>query len=144
LVALEEKRLETRSWSTDYRGPLLIHAAKRWAGEQRRLFQGDNPVAQGFRLAIYPVYVNPDALPLGCFVAVVDLVGIFPVEKVVKFIDRKEWLFGNYAAGRFAWKLENVRRLTEPIPARGYQALWTPDGGLLSLVNERLVTNAAS
>ena len=28
LVAVGEKRIETRSWSTDYRGPLAIHAGK--------------------------------------------------------------------------------------------------------------------
>lgn len=33
LVAWEEKRIETRSWSTSYRGPLVIHAAKRFAGD---------------------------------------------------------------------------------------------------------------
>ena len=29
LVALRVKTIETRSWSTSYRGPLAIHAAKR-------------------------------------------------------------------------------------------------------------------
>ena len=29
LVAFGRKRIETRSWSTSYRGPLMIHAAKR-------------------------------------------------------------------------------------------------------------------
>lgn len=29
LVAVGAKTIETRGWSTDYRGPLLIHAAKR-------------------------------------------------------------------------------------------------------------------
>src|SRR5690348_17556570 len=28
LVAIGAKRIETRSWSTSYRGPLAIHAAK--------------------------------------------------------------------------------------------------------------------
>lgn len=139
LIALEEKRLETRSWQTACRGPLLIHAAKRWAKEQRELF-----LEKAFRDAICPAYGNPDALPLGCFVALVDLVEIFPVQKVELFISYKEKRFGNYSAGRFVWKLENVRRLAEPIPARGYQALWTPDAGIIELVNQRVVTNAAS
>jgi hypothetical protein len=144
LVSLGAKTLETRSWSTGYRGPLLIHAAKRWAMEQRRLFQGDNPAALAFRAAICPAYGNPDAMPLGCFVALVDLVEVFPVEKVELFISYKEKRFGDYSAGRFAWKLENVRRIFEPIPARGYQALWTPDAGVVELVNQRVVSNAAS
>ena len=28
LIAFGEKRFETRSWKTDYRGPLLIHASR--------------------------------------------------------------------------------------------------------------------
>jgi hypothetical protein len=28
LVAIEQKKIETRSWPTSYRGPLAIHAAK--------------------------------------------------------------------------------------------------------------------
>lgn len=31
LIALGVKTIETRSWSTDYRGPLAIHAAATWA-----------------------------------------------------------------------------------------------------------------
>jgi hypothetical protein len=140
LVALEQKQLETRSWQTDYRGPLLIHAAKRWTMEQRRLVLDDGSTGKAFRAALCPAYGNPDALPLGCFVALVDLVEVFPVEKVALFISHKERRFGDYSGGRFAWKLENVRRLAEPIPARGYQALWTPDAGVVEMVNQRVVS----
>jgi len=37
LVALGKKKIETRSWKTDYRGPLAIHVAKKFTGEQRML-----------------------------------------------------------------------------------------------------------
>lgn len=30
LAVIGQKKIETRSWSTKYRGPLLIHASKRW------------------------------------------------------------------------------------------------------------------
>lgn len=29
LIALGEKKIETRSWKTNYRGPLFIHAGKK-------------------------------------------------------------------------------------------------------------------
>ena len=35
-IALGAKRIETRSWSTPYRVPIAIHAAKKWGGEQAR------------------------------------------------------------------------------------------------------------
>ena len=33
---------------------------------------------------------------------------------------------GDYSEGRWVWELSNVEPLSEPIPARGYQGLWTP------------------
>lgn len=35
-----------------------------------------------------------------------------------------EYAFGFYAPGRYAWKLEDVQYLNEPIPAKGQQGLW--------------------
>ena len=32
---------------------------------------------------------------------------------------------GDYAVGRYVWRLENIELLPEPILARGYQGLWT-------------------
>ncbi len=40
LVVMGVKQIETRSWRTDYRGPLLIHASKGKAGE---IFAQDAP-----------------------------------------------------------------------------------------------------
>lgn len=37
LVAIGAKRVETRSWSTNYRGPIAIHAAKGFPPEARAL-----------------------------------------------------------------------------------------------------------
>jgi hypothetical protein len=37
LVALGKKQIETRSWKTDYRGPLAIHVAKKFTKEQHGL-----------------------------------------------------------------------------------------------------------
>jgi hypothetical protein len=33
LIVTGQKRIENRTWTTDYRGPLLIHAGRRWADE---------------------------------------------------------------------------------------------------------------
>lgn len=122
LVMLGEKQWETRSWATDYRGPLVIHAAKHFTMVERRL-------------CIQPVfwesikkggYRIPYQLPLGVYLAIVDLVSVRATEDVVNRISGQERAFGDYSPGRFAWKLENVRRFPEPMPARGYQGLWDP------------------
>jgi hypothetical protein len=42
-------------------------------------------------------------------------------------VDELEALLGDFSPGRWAWKLENIKRLDPPIPARGYQKLWDWD-----------------
>jgi hypothetical protein len=118
LVALGAKKFETRSWETPYRGPLLIHAAKKWNQELATLATGDY-----FYHHLYEVNPRVSQLPKGCYIALVDLVAIYPTGQVK--VTYGERLFGDYSAGRYAWQLENVRTF-EPIPARGYQALWNP------------------
>ncbi len=43
-------------------------------------------------------------------------------------VEGDELAFGDYAIGRYAWKLANVRRI-DPVPARGRQRIWewTPE-----------------
>lgn len=42
------------------------------------------------------------------------------------FVDTegREYVFGDYTPGRYAWILEDVKQLPEPIPAKGHQGLW--------------------
>jgi hypothetical protein len=122
LVAIGAKRIETRSWSTKYRGPLAIHAAK-----------GFPKAARQFTLepACYEVVrvggkiLNGAAYPLGCIVAICHLVDCLEVGEVGQFqLTTQELSLGNYTRGRFAWLLEAVRPLAEPIPAKGALSLW--------------------
>lgn len=128
LMALGSKRIETRSWSTKYRGPLAIHAAKRFTRTERELC-GLEPFAGVLSAGGYD---DLDDLPLGALVAVVDLVDIVPTDPTLfgairTELGEHELSFGNYGPGRFAWKTENCRRLDDPVPWRGAQGLfWVP------------------
>lgn len=76
LIAVGAKTFETRSWSTDYRGPLLIHASKNTDG----LYAART---YPFRDALLKAgYERPDDLPLGICIALCDLVTVVPVESV--------------------------------------------------------------
>lgn len=126
LVAIGAKRVETRSWSTNYRGSIAIHAAKGFPPEARELC-GEAP----FRdyLVKSPVWSRADLLPRGVIVAVADLAEIAPTRGFVPpvFFDTRspyERMFGNYEVGRFAWLLSNVRKLDEPIVCKGALGLW--------------------
>lgn len=120
LIALELKTFETRSWTTDYRGPLVIHAAKRWTLDQL-VFALSFPASNLLEAA---GYANSDDIPLGAGLCLCDLVDIIPTSLLINQITDHERAFGDFSRGRYAWHLVNVRRFETPIPARGAQGLW--------------------
>jgi activating signal cointegrator 1 len=118
LVALGEKRIETRSWSTAYRGFLAIHAAKGRAWELDPVVL---PYVQGV-LAKHHLERLPD--DRGCIVALCtleDVVSIPDYRNMAGVIPMSltELAFGDYHPGRYMWKLTNIRRIKTPIPWAG-------------------------
>lgn len=120
LVAYGAKQWETRSWSTSYRGLVAIHAAKGFPLDCRELcFHQPFCDALRFRCGI----VTLGDLPRGailCIARLTDCVRITDTNAP----DGDEYEFGNYQAGRFMWRLENVRRLQAPIRCKGALGLW--------------------
>jgi hypothetical protein len=122
LIALGHKRVETRSWSTEYRGPIAIHAAQRemkpddieellWLGELHGVELPD-------------LLDLASAWPLGKVVCTADLVDCREMtEAMIEDLSPLELDVGNWTPGRFAWVLENVVPL-HPVAARGKQGLW--------------------
>ncbi len=109
-VAQGIKHWETRSWPTSYRGEVCIQASKgfpRWAK--------DFAEEMGFDLA---------ALPLGRIVCVCDLTECRQTATLAPTLTAVEDQWGDYAPGRFAFRLENVRVLPEPVLARGALGFW--------------------
>lgn len=149
LVAIGAKQIETRSWPTNYRGPLAIHAGK---GPSTIGWPQLNHICnrtEPFRSVLQLGGRHPaEALPTGAIVAVCRLVGVVPTEMIKThsvWVDAipgttawnfeltdQERAFGDYSDGRFAWLLADVRRLPAPIPARGALGLWdwTPQEGM--------------
>ncbi|MCF6095781.1 ASCH domain-containing protein [Thermovorax subterraneus] len=92
------KKIELRSWKTNYRGTLLICATKR------------------------PVVVLDDGevLPTGCALGTVELVDIRPfTPKDVKDAWADEW-----QPGLWAWVLKKPRIFKRPIPVSCRQRLF--------------------
>lgn len=141
-VALGSKRIETRGWDTDYRGVLAIHAARRrpigellhygacseWIGALHRVAPKSREVAL------------PEALPFGAIVAVCRLVGCEPTEKfTLGEVDGRrvspddshgsyawtERMMGNFAPGRYGWRLADDVALPTPVPCIGRQSFFS-------------------
>lgn len=140
LIRVDLKRWETRSWQTPYRGPILIHAGRsidyvdilgsaRFASHVRRGIEEAKAAGQLFlSRTLHP----------GCVVARALLVDCRPTRVVAQEIDDHERAFGDFGAGRFAWKLESVTPLPDPLPWRGMQGLWTPPATLVAAVEAQI------
>lgn len=100
-IANGDKPLETRTWSTTYRGPLAIHAGLAFDHDAMKC-------------------VPPEGVPRGVFLAVVDLVDCRPMTPA----DASHALCP-YVDGKYVFVLRNVRRLGLPsIKAKGKLGLW--------------------
>ena len=149
LLVLGTKTMETRNWSTNYRGPLLIHAAKRMV-KSELIKLGSMPE---FQAAFHPLTnaagppIMPYALfglPFGAIVGQVDLVDCISTNKIDRWItqtdhpipgttvwDGKTWReedLGNFAPNRYAWICKNPIKFEVPIPFKGSQGFFgVPD-----------------
>ena len=120
----EGKRHETRSWRTKHRGTLAIHAAKT---KKSLSFLKESRPARDVLATLG--YEKKSDLPFGKVVAVAELTDCVSTDDrgYVAEVAHQDQLFGNFAPGRYAWRLENIRRLPEPVAARGKQGLWDLD-----------------
>ncbi len=117
LIAAGAKKVETRSWYTAYRGPLAIHASSRRVSEK---LLADLMSDQCFSLALSPM----PTFPCGYVIAVAELVGCREIDaQIVRELGRRELAFGDYTLGRYAWFLDNVRRIGQ-VPSKGRLGLW--------------------
>ncbi len=129
LVVMGVKQIETRSWSTAYRGPLLIHASKGKAGE---IFAQEAP---------FKKYIpNFKQLPFGYIIGKVTLTDVIRIgtgtlvhtnDEMMNKLTMEEKAFGNYTPGRFAWILQDAVAFKTPLGARGSLTLWEFDEGLI-------------
>ena len=127
LMAVGAKRIETRHWSTAYRGELAIHAAKRKVDIE---FLNECPEAAD-ALSCYGMWY-------GAIVAVVDLYDVNRTEDIIKELHGPEILFGNYSPNRFGWLTKEPRQLKNPVFTRGFQSLWTLPQEIESQVRAQL------
>ena len=106
------KIYETRSWKTNYRGEIFIHASK-------TLSKSENTNKANKYLKSE---INPGFILCKC-----ELVDCIPMTK--EFIDyiykeTSEADYGKYAEGRYAFKLRVIEVLSEPIEAKGKLGIW--------------------
>lgn len=110
-IAKGAKQIENRTWPTSYRGLLLIHA-----GKSRAWFDG--PTSQPW--------------VFGAVVAVARIAECLRLDHAWR--DREALRSNPHALGPWCWFLEDVRRVPNPVSARGAQGLWMPTREILDAV----------
>ena len=114
LIMNKIKLIETRSWKTNYRGELYIHASGK-------------SLAKEFLNNQYVFELIKDLdMNYGNIICKVNLVDcIYMDEKFLKKIkkNKQEYNLGKYELGRYAWVFEDIVPIT-PIEAKGKLNIW--------------------
>lgn len=127
-IAAGLKSIENRTWGTQYRGLLAIHAGARWDNVgQRRIAELTGQVVV--------------KTAMSAIVGVVELIGIHNSPSCLRTsrlpylhpdgpYECSPWAVGGDGGGVVRhWELANARQLAEPVACKGRLGLWdlTPD-----------------
>lgn len=101
------KKYEFRSWKTNYRGKILIHAGL--SLEKNKCFQN------------YALEYS-----LGAIIGEAEIEDCILIdEKLNKQIQKENpVIYGSNHVGLYAWKLKNIKKYNEPIYIKGKLGLW--------------------
>jgi hypothetical protein len=125
LLAIGEKKFETRSWHTKYRGELAIHASKK----TDKVICNYEP----FHSILVKHGYTEANLPTGMILAIGQLTDCCRVEQNNgtaailtggHIVSGNEYIFGNFSDGRYAWQITDVTSLNQHIPVKGRLGLW--------------------
>ena len=110
------KEYETRSWKTNYRGKIYIHASikidddLKSRNDLQKLVYDNN-------ITLKPGYILCEAYLDDC---------IYMNDMFIKNVSDKEKMVGRYELGRYAWYLSDIR-VIEPVQAKGKLGIWNYD-----------------
>lgn len=116
LIKENKKKIETRSWKTSYRGELYIHASSTHISKKCK----ENKEIMNL--------IKNSSLNFGNIICKCNLVDCIYMNKEyvedMKKSNHQEYICGEYKEGRYAWILDNIRILKNPIKAKGHLNIW--------------------
>lgn len=116
LIKDKKKFVETRSWKTNYRGELYIHASMTKIDKSTRE-RGELLDLLGTEEFLYGYII--------CKCTLVDCV--YMTQEYVDDMKNnyyQEYICGEYKEGRYAWIMKDIEPLREPINAKGKLGIW--------------------
>lgn len=117
LVSIGAKTIETRSWSTDHRGPLAIHSGN-------LVKSITDPY---YNSLLISAGLDCERLPLGKIIAIARLVSC---EKIIitGIPCYPQLAFSDFTPGWYAFELVDIRPLATPVSVQGGSQLWEWEG----------------
>ena len=110
LIIEKYKKYEFRSWKTNYRGKILIHAGLSLEKDMLERFKDYNLTCSK-----------------GAIIGEADLVDCILVDEQfneeLRQLDPVVYGRSNHVE-TYAWKLENIKKYDKPIPVKGKLGLW--------------------
>lgn len=140
LIVCGLKTLETRPWPTDYRGLLLIHAA-------RLTDLPESMVDFGNRLLRANGH-DPAKLIRGAIIGAAFIAACYSARQwqdhlhIGSLINSDEEQMGFFSRSYFAWHLIEPVEFARPIPCRGQLGLWEPGSDLRKKLTAAISTNS--
>lgn len=115
LIATNNKKIETRSWKTNYRGKLYIHA-------------GLSKVTKEYDTSSINYLIQDLNYSYGQIICEAELVDcIYMTKEYIENLKNtiyQEYLVGKYEEGRYAWVLDNIKPLDKKISVKGKLGIW--------------------
>ena len=106
------KKYEFRSWKTNYRGKILIHAG---LGKDN-----ENLIFNKYDLNYIKGAIIGEAYIVDCI--------LIDGEFNEKISNLNKYVYGKNHVGVYAWKLEKVKKYDNPIYIKGKLGLWNYEG----------------
>ena len=104
------KKYEFRSWKTNYRGQILIHAGLSLENNMKERFKDYN---LEYKLG----YIIGEAEIVDCILVDKEL------NEKLRTINPLVYGISNHEQ-KYAWELENIKKYDNPIPCKGKLGLW--------------------
>jgi hypothetical protein len=112
------KSIENRTWTTTYRGLLLIHAGREWDGRALP-FAGELHARGVAGIPLHRLSGDHDLHPRG-IIGVAELYDICSAAAAGGTCDCPPWAI----PGHHHWRLRDARLFPQLAPHRGFQSLW--------------------
>lgn len=119
LVILGEKQIETRSWSTNIRGTIAIHAGKK---VDKKVFS--DPL---YSEVLSNYGITAQNIITSAIIGTCEIVDVKQTELLKPYITEKEINFGDYSPNRYGWILNNVKSIEPIYNVKGMLGFWTYD-----------------